>query len=111
MLQHIAFSIVAISFLAMSAFIPDETVDYETATLSGVVVDAETDEPVSNAVVTLIGGEHVAVTGEDGTFVFEEVIIGDHELAVEADGYAKKSRTVQLGPEGKEVTLELKADY
>ncbi len=111
MLQRVVLFITAIAFLAISAFAPDHAVDDETATLSGIVVDAENEAPIPNATVILEGNEQVAVTDADGFFEFGEVGVGEHELVVEADGYQEKTRTVKLKPGGKEVTLALKADY
>jgi hypothetical protein len=111
MLHHIAFFIVAVTLFVMALFMPEKPVGYDTAMLSGVVVDAETDAPVSGATVILVGGEHDAVTDENGLFTFEEVIPGNYELEVEAEDYAMKNRGVELGLESKEITVELRAGF
>ena len=110
MLQHVVFFITAIAFLAISAFTPEHAVDNETATLSGIVVDAESEAPISNATVILEGNELVVVTDTDGLFEFGEVSVGEHELVVQADGYLEKARIVTLKPGNNEVALALQAD-
>ncbi len=111
MLQHVAFFIMAIALFAMSAFTVEQAVDEETATLSGIVVDVDSDEPIPNATLVLVGTDYSAETGTDGTFEFGEISAGEYELAVEADGYPEKVRNIVLEAGHNEIELELQAGY
>lgn len=84
-----------------------ESVERETAAmLSGNVIDAETDELIPDAVVTLEELGHAATTDENGRFVFE-VEAGDYTLLVEAEGYADHKDEVSVPQEGTHVELEI----
>jgi len=55
---------------------------------AGSVIDSETMNPVSGAVVVLAGTLHGSLTGPDGSFEFPIVYHGEYQLTVSAEGYA-----------------------
>ncbi len=74
----------------------------DAATLTGTVVDAETDAPLPGANVALRTPEAPAVlqgtsTGTDGTFRFSTVEPGTYVVEVRFVGYRAQERTVTLG--------------
>ena len=64
------------------------------ADLSGVVIDAVTEEPVAGARVEV--ATSTATTGETGLFSFTALGVGSHQLAVVATGYLAFTRVVVL---------------
>ena len=67
--------------------------------VSGVVVDAATNNPVSGATVT-IDTVLSATTDKDGKFSFDRVPVGDFDYVVTAPGYkATASTPVHLEPD------------
>ncbi len=58
-----------------------------TGTIDGVVSDLETGEPIEGATVFTSDYVFNGVTNADGYYLVEEVIIGVHDLVVEAVGY------------------------
>jgi len=48
--------------------------------ISGVVVDAEDDEPLIGVTVSIVGTRHTALTDLDGTFMIRYVPEGDYTL-------------------------------
>jgi hypothetical protein len=76
--------------------------EYAAASLSGIVVDAETEAPVARAsvfarpvVIGTVGGAS-AVTGADGRFSLD-VDPGEFRLRASAEGYAEEPTTVTVG--------------
>ena len=75
-------------------------------TVSGVVVDAATNKPVSGATVT-IDTVLTATTDKDGKFTFAQVPVGDFDYVVSAQGYkSTASVPVHLEPD-KPLTLNV----
>lgn len=60
-----------------------------TASVSGVVTDAATGEPLEGASVTLLGGRPFAsqTTGADGAFGYADLVQGDYSVSVSLLGY------------------------
>lgn len=110
MLQSVVYSITVLTFFAMSTIMPEPAVDEHKATLSGVVVDAATENPISNAVLTIQRSDKSAETGEDGTFDFGEVKAGEHSILIQAEGYPEAVQTVVLDSGRNHITLELESE-
>ncbi len=70
--------------------------DYEIyATILGEVADAETDLPLSGALVTISPTNQTKRSGEDGTFMFENLDAGQYNISVQKDGYQTNRKVVQ----------------
>ncbi len=111
MLHSVVSFITVMTFIAMSTFVPEPAVDEDKATLSGVVVDADTDAPIANATVFLLGSDKSAETGSDGTFDFGEVRTGEHQIQVLAEGYPEATEIVEILSGENEITIELESGY
>jgi outer membrane receptor for ferrienterochelin and colicins len=75
--------------------------DHPQGSISGVVTDAETGEPLFNATVTVPGTPLGAVSGLDGRFEIERVPAGVRGLDVTLIGYEKRSvRNIRVVPGG-----------
>jgi len=64
--------------------------DENGGTVNGLVIDADTEEPVAGAVVALFsedGWASLGITEAAGTYEFTGVPVGDYYLVVFADGY------------------------
>src|SRR6185503_13904020 len=61
------------------------------AVISGVVLDAETSEPLAAAVVALPDLERAAITGPDGEYTLSNVPPGPQHLTVRLIGYASQT--------------------
>ncbi|MCH8556923.1 MAG: carboxypeptidase-like regulatory domain-containing protein [Balneolia bacterium] len=104
---------IAMIFAGLSAFaapqvLSDATADGDDYTLSGIVVDAESNEPISGVLVGMIGNQDVVETTSDGTFVFESVSEGEHTLIFQADGYEYTEIEVEVAGEDTQVEVALK---
>lgn len=66
-------------------------------TVSGSVSDASTGEPIPYAILA-IGSEIRIVADSAGTFTFENVPVGTHQLTIQRSGY--RSRTVEVDLSG-----------
>jgi TonB family protein len=93
----LAFVLSIVTATAMAAQMP-------TAVLTGVVVDANTQAPVSEAVVIArspsLVGEQSAITDESGAFEITWLPAGTYSLAVRRDGfepYAPEPLTIKGG--------------
>jgi len=63
-------------------------------TINGLVLDRATNAPIVGAHVT-VDAILVAVTGDDGKFVIDNVPSGDFDFTVEAKGYATFNGTAR----------------
>jgi hypothetical protein len=71
----------------------------ETGTVQGLVVDAQTGNPIVGATVTVQGTALGAVTGADGTYTIANVPAGAQVIEANATGYlaATQNTTVPAG--------------
>lgn len=73
-----------------------------TSVVAGVVLNAQTRQPISGAVVTLNAQAvapsiPTATTAVDGSFRIESVVIGPRVVRVEAEGYQPYSQDLNIG--------------
>jgi hypothetical protein len=73
----------------------------------GTIRDADTEDPIPSAVVTLLGTEHRTVTNGLGEFLLLEVDPGRYTLQIEHLAYGSQTREVALGSQ----TLQVDADF
>ena len=59
----------------------------ETGTIYGTVTDFDTGEPVKNANVKLMPSGETTLTGNDGTYTFQDLISGDYSLCLSKAEY------------------------
>ena len=78
-----------------------------TGSLTGVVVDLESDEPLENAQVTLDGAGRMELTDRRGMFRFEDIPLGGHVISVEMLGRATAVDSVVIGP-GQAIQVEVR---
>ncbi len=64
--------------------------------LTGIVSDAATGEPVAYARLTLIPGGKTATTGRNGMFVYNDIVSGDYSIQVAKAGYKTVEKSVSL---------------
>ena len=67
-----------------------------TTTLSGVVTNALTGQPIAGATVQVDGTSVSAITGSDGRFTLAGVPAGQRVLRVSAPGFATATRTITV---------------
>lgn len=83
-------------------------------TLTGKVIDKETDEPLSNVIVMLKTEDGKAIlrhsmTGEKGTFVLETSAMEKRMLTFSLMGYESVNLPLQIGKKEYRVSLKSKA--
>jgi len=74
------------------------------ASITGVVTDSESGNPLRDAVVTL--EEHTAKTGSDGHYHLDKVPPGSYTLTVRMEGYKSYDRQIDA-QENQEVILDI----
>lgn len=72
----------------------------ETRTVSGVVVDAASDAPVSDALVTIRGSGRSAVTDAEGRFELPGVPVGSLLLVLRHVVYGEHDQALEVGASG-----------
>lgn len=75
--------------------------------LSGKILDAETNSPVSAATIYLPQVEKGAMTTAEGEFQIKDIPSGNQQVVVSSLGYATKTFTVEI-PQREQLVLELK---
>lgn len=107
-LALIALTVIAVSFLQGCEEI------YEPITVSGRVVDNNSDSPVENATVSIVSPEDLAmetISDSNGEFLFEEVAVDsviDLTLQAEKEGFSSNSITILAAPEKELIVPDLK---
>jgi hypothetical protein len=75
----------------------NEIVENDTyAMITGIVVDSNTGETIPNATIQIESVEKAAITDENGSFAFDQIATGEHTLTVEAEGYQKVEKAVNV---------------
>lgn len=98
-----------ISFLGLSFFYGCEEI-YEPITVTGQVVESNSQSPVENATVAIVSPEDLAqetITDGSGNYVFEEVAVDsviDLTIRAEKEGFSAESITIVAAPE-RELTV------
>jgi outer membrane receptor for ferrienterochelin and colicin len=67
-------------------------------TVRGVVVDAQTEQPLARVLVRLADTPHAATTGSDGRFALTGVAPGAYTLTVSVEGFALVRKAVAVTP-------------
>lgn len=75
-------------------------------TVSGKILDPETDDPVSDVEVRLLGTPKMAVSNERGSFRFEDVLPGTYRLEFRHIAYGVHTEAV-LVEEGTQLSLQI----
>ncbi|NBC08120.1 MAG: TonB-dependent receptor [Bacteroidetes bacterium] len=67
----------------------------------GVVLDSETELPITGAVITIDDSRYTAVTDESGAFVFYDIPEGEHRFVFEAgESYTKQTLKTTVKDQG-----------
>ncbi len=83
--------IIALTALTTSC----EPVVYDTfCTISGMVIDLETGDPIQQATVTLSPTGYNTYTGDDGHFEFIDLDARQYTVTVQKTGYVTNRKTV-----------------
>jgi len=78
-------------------------------TLAGVVLDAETSEPLANATIVLEGSSLSATTNAQGGFEFQDLPLGSYALSASLVGYESTTWEGELPAAGLELVLSMTA--
>jgi iron complex outermembrane receptor protein len=84
--------------LAFSWLLPQSLAasELQNSTLTGVVIDEETGEPISYAYLFLEGINRGQTTHSDGTFTFKNIPNGTYSIKMQRIGYQTQSRTIEV---------------
>ena len=77
------------------------------ASLSGVISDSETGEPVPGAIVKLVGYEIGTVSDDNGRFNLDGLPLGERQIAVSQTGYNITKTRVNVG---QQLTLNIELE-
>ena len=100
---------VAYTLLAILLFL-GQSVHAQRFTLSGKVVNAETDKPIEFASILLSEKSLWAISNEKGMFTIKEVPAGKATLTVQCLGYQKRTLHIDLNRNVTDIVLRLKAE-
>lgn len=92
-----------LSLMLLVAGCDEETLGPQTrGTLTGVVQDTETNDPIAQANVTTAPPTQSVLTEEDGTFEIEDVSTGNYSIEASKSGY--ESRAVEVNVQENQTT-------
>lgn len=66
--------------------------------ISGIVTDVETSEPIQGVTVTLVPGGKSTVTGDDGIYYFSKIESDQYTLQFKSNGYQTNTKTIVVEP-------------
>jgi Zinc carboxypeptidase/Carboxypeptidase regulatory-like domain/FlgD Ig-like domain len=79
-----------------------------TASISGIILDAETGDPIENATVELLNyGIPEELTNAQGEYVISDIFEFYYDLLIYADGYASIIHQVLISEQSTELNFEL----
>lgn len=79
----------------------------EHVTITGLVVDESTGDPLATAVVRLASTDRAVMTDDAGRFRLERVPVGSRTLVFEQLGYTRFSLTQEFAPDGAPLVVQL----
>ena len=113
-IQKLLITIVTIAIslvlLMAAATFDGEAAQERTATLTGTVVDADMQEGIEGAEVTLAETDQSATTDEYGTFTFTDLEEGTYTVSVSAEGYSNAEEEVEVTEHGATIEIQLYAE-
>ncbi|SKB90736.1 component of the Tol biopolymer transport system [Soonwooa buanensis] len=82
------------------------------ASIKGTVVKYKSNEPLSKVKITTAPTTETVFTGADGSFIINDVPIGDYSVKAELDGYIMEIKGANLKDDGQTVSVvfEMKDD-
>lgn len=97
-------------FAVAILFAACETVEFDNfSTITGTVIDADTQSPISGVNVNLSPSGKNAITGNDGYFQFVELDVLQYTITVQKTGYATNRKTVTANPgETEDIVITMK---
>jgi 5-hydroxyisourate hydrolase-like protein (transthyretin family) len=96
-----------VCFASTQTFAAQSEILLEEGTITGVVVDASTDEPISGVEVELERSDKSAETNADGEFTINNLEAGVYTLVVEVEGYETWTQQIELTSDEVEVEVKL----
>ncbi|HKI46609.1 MAG TPA: DUF2012 domain-containing protein [Balneolales bacterium] len=81
-----------------------------TYTLTGTVVNAETNEMISDASVEVEDSDMSATTDDNGAFTIEGLSQGSYTLKISAEGYKESEVKVNVGDDSQKVIIKMTAE-
>lgn len=108
------FTLILLTFSVIAIFFYGCEEIYEPITVTGRVVDNNSESPVENATVSIVSPEDLAmqtISNSNGEFLFEEVAVDsviDLTLQAEKEGFSSSSITILAAPEKELVVPDLK---
>lgn len=79
-----------------AALIPGLAFAQERGTITGLVVEEDSQRPLLGAQVTVVGTNRVTRTGDDGRFVLSDVPAGTHTVRTALIGFSQASQQVTV---------------
>lgn len=95
-----------LAILVLLALGPSPVRSQTPTPISGRILDPETDDPVPDAEVRLLGTGMMAVSNERGQFRFQEVAPGTYRLEIRHIAYGVHTETVEV-QEGTALSLQI----
>lgn len=93
---------------AFFIFISCNTYEYDYyGSVTGVVVDEQTNNPIPDALIRLMPGSMTTTTSADGRFTFEELQAIQYTLSVESTGY-EYVRVTLIPVSGEDITTTIR---
>ncbi len=96
--------------LAALAMLPAGAYAQQSATITGQVVDQDTQQPLPGTQVFIVGTERGTLTDERGMFIIPDVPAGTYTLRVSRIGYREAAQEVVVGSTPVNVTIALDLD-
>ena len=92
-------------FLILSSCSEDLVEQVQTGTLKGIVIKKGTNQPIKNAKVFTTPSTETVFSKEDGSFIIENIPLGDYSVRAELTGYVTSFQGVNFKNTNQVVTV------
>jgi len=100
-------SVLLLFFIGIGCSSPSSLTSDEKTDVVGVVIDQESYDRVSGAVITFSDRSEAVTTSENGTFTAKEVNVGIQTVTIEAEGHGTVEKEVEVINEGTRLQITI----
>lgn len=91
--------------LLLSSCSEDLVDKVQTGTVKGIAIKKGSNEPLKNVKVLTTPSTETVFTGDDGTFIIENIPVGDYSLKAELNGYLTSMQGISIKNTGQTVSV------
>ncbi len=96
------------SLISLLLLVLNCSLTYAQSTIRGTVLDAETSEPLTGATILLVGTNHFAIAGLDGSFLLRNISYGEYDIQISFISYKITEQNISVDTD--DLTLDFRLE-